>query len=154
MTVLHKVTALEQLAFNATMVALRHHFSDRSVRWVFWTQYGGPEKEVDRLDTDKPIDEKTVVSLRYYNFVGAVHVPRLHDSFPTNMDCTLRKFGDGSHEACAIYSGRVSAGWKGPVEESLQHMSYWFGQRHPRGRSRDTMPKFLPTKLMLPPPRH
>lgn len=151
MGLVHKVIATESLAFEATLVALRHHFSDRKIRWVHWNLYDPFEREVCPQEGD--LDSKeAIVALRHYCFRGLVHSPRLDNLLDVGLHCTMRRRRSGQQEICSVQCSEPMTGRKRPLDESATYLSYWLGERHPRGRSRDAFPKFLPIQLILPPP--
>ncbi len=144
MSFIHKVIAIEQLAYDATLVGLRHHFGDRNVRWVHWTlsdresgeYFGGCEPPI--------------VKVLYYQFSGVVEVPHLKTTLLAHLECAMREMEDGSREICSVQC--ISSFHDEecfPLEMPQGYMSYYFGEKHPRGRPKDVFPKFLPTRLFL-----
>jgi hypothetical protein len=143
MSVLHKVTATDQLAFDATQIALRHHFGDRDFRWVHWT-LDDPNHTIH--DCSPP-----VVSVRYYVIEGVVEVPRLRGTYFAHIGCAVRDMEDGSRQAFSVEARSPFRNKEGePLSDALRYMSYCLGMRHPPGRPRDVFPKFLPRKLIIP----
>ena len=144
MSVLHKVTAIEQLALDATYEALRDHFGDRNVRWVHWTLRGGYRHG---LGTCAP----PIVEVLHYDFRGMIEVPRQRATYIAYLDCAIRRYEDGSRQAFSVQTASPFYDMKGePLHEPSEYMHYILGEKHPRGRSRDAVPKFLPRRLALP----
>ncbi len=144
MSFLYKVTATQQLAYDATLAVLRHHFGDRQVRWVHWTL-----RDYKCGEGTRPVSP--IVRVWEYVFDGMIEIPHLDTTFRTDLTCVVREREDGSREIHSVQSGPFYDGAGSSLELPLGYASYYLGEKHPRGRPRDVFPRFLPTRFILPP---
>lgn len=145
MTLLHKVTATEQLVFEASSLAIRRHFRDRTAHWRYWSLH--------RVEKSARHIEGPIKTLNF-SVNGGIDVPRLEDTFTPVFGCQvcLRLGDDGSKTVFSVDALFPSFGWDGPLDESLQAMSCYFGMKSPHDHSKSGLAKcYLSRKLSLPP---
>lgn len=142
-----KMTASQQISYDATLCVLRHHFGDRRARWVGWELH-----DLDKNSSSERTPDNPVVDLKRYTFTGSVEVPRFPGMFHLSLACAVREMQDGTRYVFSVHSVLPIShtGGTPPSDRSLQHVDYFLAQRRPKGRSEADKPKFLRSRFALP----
>jgi hypothetical protein len=145
MTFVCKMTASQQLAYDATVCTLRHHFKDRRARWRDWELHDVSPAMPRESNPDNP-----VIAVKNFSLIGTVGVPSLNEDFYVTLCCAMREMRDGSRYIFSVNSTfpLVSLDSR---DGALRHLCYYLGQRRPPERNKSDLQQFLSRKFSLPP---
>ena len=114
-----KIMASQQLALDASLAALRHHFNDPGVRWI--------APNIDEMESDAP-----ELMEKLFEINGPLYVPSRDSSYIGGpVSAGLRKTSENYWEAVRVEV--LSCFENGPGRPILPSQTYWFGRRrYPR----------------------